>query len=169
VAHDADRTHRTTKEHAMDHDTIEDKIRDEYCSALANFRTGDSRPFEVYCAALLDAASTLLDPAGVMFIGSDATVGDAYDSVNSQVWRRLIGPAREHRLDEALVRSILRDEYGSHFGTWFGWAEDDQWRVVRVGTAADAPDGTNEMARLVHERLSRSEDSGEPRLFITNH
>jgi hypothetical protein len=141
---------------------------DQYRAALTAFRQGDSRPFEVYAAAVLDAACTVLDPAGVMFIGCDPSVGDAYDFINSRVWRRFIGPARRDRLDGGLIRSILREEYGPHFSAPEEF-NDDGDRVRYGGTAADAPPETDEVARLVHERLCRSEAFGEPRLFITNY
>jgi hypothetical protein len=142
-------------------------LLDDYHKALAAFRDGDSRPFEVYAAALLDAACTILDPAGVMYIGCDPQIGDAYDIVNSRVWRRLIGPARQDRLDAELIRSILRDEYGSHFGSLHTFTDDGGLQTVHTGTADDAPALTDDIARLVHERLSTSERFGETRLFIT--
>ena len=136
-------------------------LTSDYCTALEAFRAGDARPFKSYAAGVLHAASVLLDPGGVMFLGADPTAGDQYDVVNSRVWKRFCDAERDGGLEEQQVLEILLSEYGSNFGGRSRFVEGLDGEVTieseYEGTAADAPEGTAEMAALVWRRLCEAE------------
>ena len=133
-------------------DPINESHVSEYQAAVAEFRNGDCRPFTVYAAAMLDAASRLIDPAGVAYVAEDRDAGTTYDVVNARVWRRLCEFDEIRAINAERVLATIREEYGVEFGTLLMFNEGDL-EVVHQGTAADAPPAAAEVARLVSRQL----------------
>ena len=141
--------------------TYDPELTMKYRTALEAFRAGDARPFQVYLAGVLNAASVLLDPGQVMILGCDPTAGDQYDVVNAQVWDRLCDAERNGVIDGPKVHEILMSEYGSNFGGWVESVSSEDGTVAsgaeHEGTPADAPAGTAKMAEMLWHRLCQAE------------